>query len=33
MYCLSVNLNIMCLGESNKSQTVAGKRIGCLNER
>lgn len=33
MYRLSVNLNIACLCESEKSQTVAGKRIGCLNER
>ena len=32
MYRLSVNLNIAGLCESNKSQTVAGKRIGCLNE-
>ena len=33
MYRLSVNFNIACLCESDKSQTVAGKRIGGLNER
>jgi len=33
MYRLSANLNIACLCESNKRQTVAGKCIGCLNER
>ena len=32
MYRLSANLNIACLRESNKRQTVAGKRIGSLNE-